>query len=43
MKKQYKAPLMEVIRIERTLLISGSLSDPATDPARSREYEVEDF
>ena len=41
MKKQYIKPQMEVVKIERTLLVSGSLGGSATEPAHAREFEMD--
>lgn len=41
MKKKYIMPQIEVVKIERTLLVSGSLGDPATEPAHAREFEMD--
>ena len=33
--------VIPMIWIERTLLVSGSLGDPATEPAHAREFEMD--
>lgn len=43
MKKQYITPQMEELKVEQTLLVSGSLGDPAIDPAHTREFETDDL
>lgn len=43
MKKQYIMPQMEELKIEQILLVSGSLGDPAIEPAHTREFETDDL
>ena len=43
MKKQYIMPQTEVVEIERTLLFSGSITDPASEPAHAQEFFIDDL
>lgn len=40
-KKKYMKPQTEVMKIEKTLLVSGSIGGSASEPAHSRGYDDE--